>query len=619
MRILLWILGIPVLIVALAIILIPVLVDEKGLVELAAEEIRKSSGIELSVDGDASLSLFPQVSLATTDVRINIPDSGSRIKAKQLATGVALFPLFTGSVEIDSIIVDGVTVETLVRDDAEAEAIGLDTTTLTDAELDGFYAVRKKMRETAAAEAAAGALAVPLALEVGELSLTNIRVVSVDSEGTTLSEVLLENLLGQDLNLQGRPVPVTGSVIVPGEPPIKVLLSTEFTADIEGESLILNSLELQIAGATQEPLTVATTGTIDLNQQIAELDLSLRSGTLEGSGQLRYATFESPQIDADLALTELNPALLVLAGPDAVAAAEDGANNDEMPKSGDAALPLHALRMVDSRASLRIEQVVLDAHVLRDVDAKLRIVDGIATLEPVTATLHGGRINFRAVFDGHYNVARLETAGGLEALDVAEAVAALDMGLGASGSANLSWTLDGSGANTDELTGSLQGPISFTTEDITLEGLAVEKMICDGVALVNQESLSAEFPTDTQFQALGAEIQLADGVARLDPLTAQLTAITLTGNGNVDLASQDLRASFRAQLSPELGELDPACRINERYTELRWPMECKGNLADDPSSWCGVSTDEILRDLAENEVKRKVGEEAGRLLKKLFE
>jgi hypothetical protein len=139
------------------------------------------------------------------------------------------------------------------------------------------------------------------------------------------------------------------------------------------------------------------------------------------------------------------------------------------------------------------------------------------------------------------------------------------------------------------------------------------------VALVNQESLSAAFPADTAFEELHAEVRLVDGVARLDPLTARLTAFGLSGTGVLDIASGDLRASLRAQLSEELAELDPACRINERYTQLRWPVECEGNLAGDPADWCGVNTTEIIKDLAEGELKRKASEEAGKLFNKIFD
>ena len=64
--------------------------------------------------------------------------------------------------------------------------------------------------------------------------------------------------------------------------------------------------------------------------------------------------------------------------------------------------------------------------------------------------------------------------------------------------------------------------------------------------------------------------------------------------------------------------MDPACRVNERYASIEWPVACKGNLGTDPAEWCGVDTREIIEEMAKNEAKRKIEKEAGRLLDKLF-
>lgn len=619
MRVLLWVLGVPVALVLLAIVAVPMFIDEKALVAIAAEQLEAQNGVILRVDGETSLSLFPKVALSTTDVSVDIPDAQTRITARSVSAGVALLPLLGRSIEVDSISVDTVTLRSVAADEEAAKVAALDTSTLSNAELDAFYVARDAAREQAQAQArgAVGALALPLSLEVGELALSDIRVITVDSNDVPISELQLRFLRATGLNIDGRPVPLSAEVFVPGEGganDIVVTLDASFSTDLEGDTLTLDELAVEITGATADALTLEASGTVALNTQIADLQLALKTGDLTGSGTVRYASFDSPQIDATLAMTELNPALLVLAGPDAAAATEVTATSTE----GDTALPLHALRMVDTRAELSIESVVLDAHRLENVAASLRIVDGVATLKPVTATVHDGAIDFEVVFDARYNTATLLTRGGVNDLNVASAVAAVDAGVSARGVANLDWELQGSGASADELTQSLRGPISFQTDDVVLEGFAMEQMFCKGVALVNQEPLTAEFPSDTAFEALSADIQLADGVARLDPLTAKLPAIAFNGNGSIDLASSDLRASFRAQLGAELGELDPACTINERYADLRWPVECKGNLADDPASWCGVNSTEIIKDLAEGEAKRKVQKEAGRLLKKLF-
>lgn len=613
MRALLWILAIPAVLVLAVILLAPLLLDAEALVAIAAKQIEEQSGIELRVDGDASLSLFPRVELAMSDVRADLPDAGGRIEADTLATGVALLPLLRSAVEVDSLLLEGVTITSVARDEAAARAESLDTSTLSNKELDAFYALRKQARESAAAEASAGMIVVATSLDVGELALRDIRALTVDDSGEVLSEVRLEELLATDLNIDGRPVPLTARLSLPDDDaPVDVIVDTTFTADVNSNIVTIDSLSARVTGATRAPLELNASGRITLTTQMADLDLSLRSEGLSGSGSVRYASFESPQIDAELALSELTPALLVLAGPEAAEAEQAAAG-------GSSALPLHSLRMIDTRARLKIDAVTIDSHILENVDATLRIVDGVATLEPVRATLHGGAIAFSAELNGRYNTARLSTEGNVADFDVGEATLALDAGVAASGTADLAWDIAGSGTTTDELLASLTGPISFDTQDIIVRDIALEGMICRGVALVNQESLSADFPTDTAFEELHADVNLVDGVARLDPLAARLTAFGLNGTGELDIASGDLRASLRAQLSDELAELDPACRVNERYTQLLWPVECEGNLAGDAADWCGIDTTKIVRDLAEGELKRKASEEAGKLLDKLFD
>ncbi len=611
MRKLLWIIAIPVVLVIAAVIIVPMILDEEALVRIASEQIEGQTGGQLAVNGEASISIFPKASLSMTEVTFSVPEDGTQIDAGSLHVGVALMPLLSRTVAIESIAIQDLTLTTVAADEEVARAGEIDTSTMSNAELDAFYALRKEARVSAGAQAAASAIVAPLALEVGDLSLENIRVLTVDDSGEVISELQLRHFTTSDVNLDGRPSPLSAHIVIPDDSaPIDIVVEGSITTDLEAEQVSLSDLAVKVTGATPDPITVNADGEAALNTQVVDLRISLATGTLKGQGELRYASFESPQIDATLDLTELNPALLVLAGPDAAEALPEETEAGD----GDDTLPLHALRMMDTRAKLTIASVVLDAHTLEDVTAQLRVVNGIATLNPVKARVHGGDIKFKAVLNGHYNTARVITEGDVSGLDVKQAVAAL-----ASGTAKLGWSLKGQGRSSSELTESLKGPISFITEDITLEEIALENMVCRGVALVNQEALSAEFPQDTTFDALEAQIQLADGVARLDPLTAKLPSLGLVGNGNLNIASGDLRASFRAQLNPALGDLDPACRINERYADLRWPVECKGNLEDDPAGWCGVNTSEIVKDLAEGEVKRKVSEEAGKLLNKLFE
>ena len=203
-------------------------------------------------------------------------------------------------------------------------------------------------------------------------------------------------------------------------------------------------------------------------------------------------------------------------------------------------------------------------------------------------------------------------------MDIATALTAMESKPVLTGSANLDWKLASKGQTSNDLVAALTGPITAAVDDPVLKGIAVEKMICQAVALVNQQSLTASFPADTNFQALDAEIRLADGKAQLKPLRAELAGIKLGGTGLLDILSQDFKATLKARLSPELEQLDPACQVSKRLTAIDWPITCKGKLSEDPAKLCGVDTQEIIADLAKNEASRTVEKQAGKLLDKLF-
>ena len=270
---------------------------------------------------------------------------------------------------------------------------------------------------------------------------------------------------------------------------------------------------------------------------------------------------------------------------------------------------------------------IFDAHTIHDLKVNLRARDGVVRLSSLTGTLHGGQLAMKANFNGKHNVAILATQGSLTDMDIATTLAALEAEPLMTGSTDLNWTLNARGTTVNELIGALNGPLTLEGKDAILKNLGVERMLCEAVALVNQQPLSASFPTDTAFQSLAVDVQLVQGEARLRPLLAALPGVQLTGTGKLDLLSRDFDTTFEARLSPALAAVDPACRINERYTAIDWPVTCAGNVAGEPDEWCKVDTAAIIEELASGELKRKAaeeverkfGEEAGDLLEKLFQ
>ena len=619
-RILLYIILAPLVLVIVAALLIPVMVDEEKMLQLAADEVRKQTGAELSVLGGADLRIFPTLGLALANVSLDMPsDQQPSLQARSLNIGVELIPLLSKEVAIETIELDGV----VIKMTTEPEAAPIDTSQLNDKQLGEFYAKRQadidEARQAASTEAA---VAVPLALEVASLSITDSRIEMTEVDGDT-SIVEIDSLKVSGLNLEGRSIPLEGSVILAGDEPLVIMFNGSVVVSQETQMLGIEEMDVSLKGALAETVALNTSGEVDMNRQVADLKLVATIGDTRADGQLRYAAFESPQIDTQLHLNQFTPALLALAGPEA---ADTKPVQSSPEEAEDTPLPLDALRVIDTRADLSIDKVIWGAHQVDNLKAKLRVNKGAANFPSITGDIHGGKLDMKASLNAKNSLAKINTRGTLSNVDIAQALVASEVEPVLSGKASLNWKLNGEGNTSGAITQTLKGPIDLVTEQAVLKDMAVEKMLCEGVALVNQKSLAADFPNSSAFEELSVRINLGNGKARLQPLKAKFPDIRLVGKGALDIVTMDFDATFAAKLSAGLTKLDPACKVNDSITAIDWPVNCEGNVTGEPADWCSVDTAGIIEDLAGNELKRKAqkevekkyGEEAGGLLRGLL-
>lgn len=599
-----------------AVVLIPLLVDKEKILEIASNTLYERTGARLDVGGEADLSIFPTVGLNVGDAAITLPGkSAPDFTIRSLNIGVQFMPLLTGEVAIDTFAIDGLD----ARIELAEEENPVDTSKMSNSELDAFYANRRKALADAGRSAGAeAALAVPLALNIADLSVTNANITLIDPAGAPPTKINLHSLKASGLNVDGRQIPLTLKVEIPSEQPIIAEADLKFAIDQNTQLATISALKVVVNGATPTPLTLRGTGEVNLQRQVANLAINLAVDEIRGEGNIQYASFESPQIDSTVHFNLLDPTLLVLAAPEAAAdaAAQQGATTQS---TGDEPLPLDALRSIDTRAAITVDQARFGAHTINSMKVGVRAIDGIINLNNLTGELHGGQIKADAVFNAKHNVATLRTTGGVNTLDIATAVAATGSTAQLTGTASLNWELRSKGSTANALTANMTGPVELDTQAVALGGTNVEKLLCQAVALTNQKSLTAEFANRTDVESLAAKIQLADGKARLETLTAALQHVALNGSGGLELLSQDFDFTLKASLSKSLEELDEACSVSNKLTAIDWPVRCSGNLSGDPAKWCGVDSSSIIKDMATNEAKKKVQKKANKFLKKFLE
>lgn len=605
-----------VLLVVAAAYIVPRMIDDNTLRELAQKAVKEQTGGDLRIDGPLRLSILPKTNLGLHDVSLLMPDESEPVfSARKAAISADLLPLILSrKLSVGGIELDGLNL--VLKSGTDAKPV-VSTDGMNDKQLEAFYARQREAKQAAAKEAAeqAGqALALPVLLNAGKFLLTDSRIRYVDEIAKTTTDVHIDELRATQLNAQGKAFPLSLTMSLnPENAQERTDLTTDgqISLDMSTRVADLKDLRIKVKSATLAEVDVTINGTYDVVQAIADVALAVDSVGVKGGGTVRYAANESPQIDARLKFNKLNPALIVVAGPEAGA-------SEQAPTTGSDAIPFDTLRSLDNRVSIEIDNAEFDTLTVSQMKLKARAVEGVIKISELKGEVYGGQLDASGELNARLSTAKMALKGALHGLDIEQAVTAQSIDLAVSGKANLDFNVTSAGKTFTQLRTHLDGPVSFKAPGVDVKDVAVEKMFCQAVALINKETLSASFSDNTVLNTVSADLQFAKGKANLEPLVIAADNLGMRGTGYLDLTSLQFRADLRAALSTKLKENDNACRINKRMENIEWPVRCKGLLTDSPAQWCRIDSGDILEQMLKQQAGDRLKKEGSKLLKGLF-
>ena len=168
----------------------------------------------------------------------------------------------------------------------------------------------------------------------------------------------------------------------------------------------------------------------------------------------------------------------------------------------------------------------------------------------------------------------------------------------------------------------LDGDLSASGQDLVLQKVSVQGLICSAVALVNKIPPIAGLPTTTPITDLSLAVDFDEGMGDIEKLRFSTQGVELKGSGDIDLASMDFGFRMEGQINNDIMEVSPLCVINQRYAGVYWPVDCAGNFASHSGATCEVDVasiaEQILKNEAQQQLQDVIEEKAGSLIKKLF-
>ena len=444
--------------------------------------------------------------------------------------------------------------------------------------------------------------------------------VNLDEDSARITDLLLE-AAGTRTTGNATVTGLTGEMKVAGQ------INTEpFDANKALEAIGEAPIETRDDSALSKVALSATLDGPANSVMVNPLKITLDSSTLSGKAGLE--NLETGKIVFDLNLDKITlDGYLPPQSDEEDSAAASGAGGGTGGKEGGTTqlseaelIPVESLRPLLLDGSLKIGELNYDtlqaSNIVFNVDAK----DGVLRLTKASGdTLQGG-FNASGRLDVSGNTPRISFKQNVSSMQLQPVVAmALDKDL-AKGIFSMDLDFSASGNSEKALVNSAKGNASMNLADGTVRGLNLYGTLVGGVndmlgrfqglsALIpNQESgkLPAALSEDTKIIDLTTKASLNQQVANLDSLEAKLDKGTLSGNGWMNMLTQEFDLKIGMQ-SPELG--------GSKYLEdVTWPLRCQGSLAGSPAKWCGPDREgfaKIAQQAATNAAKGKLKDKLG--------
>ena len=374
---------------------------------------------------------------------------------------------------------------------------------------------------------------------------------------------------------------------------------------------------------------VALSATLDgpaNSVMVNPLKVTLDSSTLSGKAGLE--NLETGKIVFDLNLDKITlDGYLPPQSDEQDSGAASGAGGGTGGKEGGTTqlseaelIPVDSLRPLLLDGSLKIGELNYDTIKASNIVFAVSAKDGVLRLTKASGDTLQGNFSANGRLDVSGNTPRITFSQKVNSMQLQPVVAmALDKDL-AKGLFSMNLDFNASGNSEKALVNSAKGNASMNLADGTVRGLNLYGTLVGGVndmlgrfqglsALIpNQQSgkLPAALSEDTKIIDLTTKASLNQQVANLDSLEAKLDKGTLSGNGWMNMLTQEFDLKIGMQ-SPELGG-------SEYLEDVTWPLRCQGSLAGSPAKWCGPDKEgfaKIAQQAATNSAKGKLKEKLG--------
>ncbi|MFQ2551028.1 AsmA family protein [Aeromonas caviae] len=389
-------------------------------------------------------------------------------------------------------------------------------------------------------------------------------------------------------------------------------------AKLSGDALPRPQMQVKLAGFARAELGKQA---VTLSNLVMGVDDAL----LSGSGAVRLGAV--PKVDFDLKGDKFDldswlgqPARTASAAATSGAAAPAGAKEQAAAPANRALSTvepdLTALKAVDLSGRLQLGSLRLKGLDLSAVDLQLALAGGQLTLKQFSAGVAGGKVTASGLLDARQQPARYQVHKRVQGVDVRPLLQTLAQTDLLEGKGDLEVEAQGSGLSEQALRSRMQGKVNLKLSDGALHGINLAEMIREARAtLTGKGADQVKEVRKTDFSALTASFQIANGIARSDDIQLFAPALRVKGQGQTALVPETLDFLFLTSVVEsskgqggktvdELKDITIPVRIGGHWQAPSYKLDVKELLSNNKV------LEEKARKEAERGLKKLLGDKA---------
>ena len=572
MKTLLKIFGVILLLCIALIVAAPFLIPTDTIFNKVSEEVQKTTGRTLTINGDKTLSVFPALKLELNDVHFANMQTGSRAdmaSMQQLAVHIPWFSLFGGEFKLDKFVIN------------EPDIL-LETDKNGKANWQLFDAVAEQPIEQAEPGEAIK-LPANFDIELGEVAIYGGTFTYLDGQ-TGAKQQISDLELAILLPSLRKTLEVKGGVTymqerfeldVKLDTPAKAIEGQAFNVSQNLDSRLVEltfngsiakqgqDIKGQLALNGESVKNIAKWQGVALNAKdnafnafsvngkmhllgekfkLEELTATLDELQIKGKSEISLGNRLAINANVDLGMLDLNPYL-----PDAVAKKEQPTEGDSKPAEpivwDDTQIDLSALKAQDANVVIRSSGLIANDIKLGANQFTVALNKGVAKLSLDSFSAYEGAGKGVITIDAQnapYKIATNFNLTDINAQPLLTDATGFDKVLGRG---SLNWNLSTAGQSQKSFIDALNGKLAFEFADGAVKGANIAEMVRKGKEIISgnfgaaSEGLDTGFEEaeQTDFSALTGSFNFIKGVGRNTDLSLISPLIRISGEGDVDL------------------------------------------------------------------------------------